>query len=166
MKDESLSDFLNSIGATSDVVQQGFRLYLAELTDDLPPSQMEQILRERAADEVLLDEQLTSLKTSSPQLELVALYFLTEAWGDPLQRESIREALREANSQLPIIEVALLSLVAMYGMYLVATRGKASSKRQTTRAPDGSFTESEETQYANPGTWVKGLVGIFGAPPP
>lgn len=166
MTDESLAAFLRSINATSDVVQQGFRLYVAEVSDDLPPARMEEAVVDEARDAMRLRQEMSQLQESSQHLEAVALYFLSEAWEDPEQRESVKDALREANVQLPIIEVAMLSVVAMYGMYLIATRGRSSSKRITVRGADGSFEEKEEIQYASPMPWVKGLVSLFGAPPP
>jgi hypothetical protein len=45
-----------------------------------------------------------------------------------------------------VIEIAILATVAMYGMYLVATKG--IKKKVVQRKPDGSFTES--TEYAAP----------------
>jgi hypothetical protein len=162
MTDDSLARFLNEIGASSDTVQQGLRYYLAEVSDDLPPTHMEQQLLAATDDPPALQSELYGLQRSDAGLEEAALLFLSAAWEDPTQREAVRSALEEANIKLPVIEVAIVSVVAMYGMYLIATGGKSHVKRRTVRAPDGSFVEDEEVQYASPDGWLETLLGLFG----
>ena len=150
MTDESLAQFLNEINASSDTVQQGFRYYLAEMSDDLPPSDMESELLTAAKDQSELRSELEALERSADGIEEIAPWYLTVVWDDPAQREAIKAALRGANVKLPVIEAALMAIVAMYGMYLLATGGKKSSRRGTTRRPDGSYESNEDTEYANP----------------
>jgi hypothetical protein len=158
----TFTDYLNSIHASRDVVQQALRLYVAEETDFMPVGDMRGELEAATADPTAVSEQLLKLESSSKQLEQVALLYLSAAWVDPAQRDQVRAALDAANKSLPVLEAATLAVVAMYAMYLATTKGKAKEKHTVEHRPDGSFEETSETTYANPTPWLRGILGLFG----
>jgi len=160
-QEQSLADYLNELGADADAVQQGFRHYLAEQTDDLPTEAMRQQLLNAAGDEPLVQSQLIELEQSSERLEEVALLYLSEAWDDPAERDAIKAALIAATQKLPVIELSIIAIVGMYGMYLLATGGKSRTRRRTVHKRDGSFVTEEDTTFASPAEWVKGIVSLF-----
>jgi hypothetical protein len=161
MSDESLADYLNDINASSDVVEQALRYYLAQRTDDLPPEEMREQFLAESADPKRLEQQLALLEGASDQIEEAALTYLSAAWADEEERDAIRNALQQANKSLPVVEIVVLTTLVMYAMYLLATRGKSREIRRTHRGPDGSFTEETETVYANPAPWLNGIFGLF-----
>ena len=159
--EQSLAEYLNEIGATSDVVQQGLRYYLAERSGDLPPTHMEERLVSAAEDARAVEEQLQTLQASSSQLEELSLLYLSYAWDNPAERSAIRRALQGANLQLPVVESAVVAIVVMYGMYLIATRGRSGVRETTRRDADGSFRTVKETTYASPAGWISGIINLF-----
>jgi hypothetical protein len=161
MTEQSLAEFLNGIDASSDTIQQGFRYYLAERTDDLPSRRMEQELISASADERAFLHQLSELEKSSEQLEEIALLCLSEAWESPDERDAIRIALKTADEKLPIVETTVIAICAMYGMYLSATGGKQSVHRRVRRREDGTYEEEETVKYADPKPWIGGIVRLF-----
>lgn len=167
MEDESLAAYLNSIQASRNVVQQALRYYVAEQTQDLPVEDMRELLENEAKNTSDLENQLAELGHSSDELEDVALLYLAAAWADSAERDAIRAALQAANKALPVVETLILATVAMYGMYLLATRGRARETKRVRRNQDGSFVEETETVYADPRPWVANLLGLFrdGTPP-
>jgi hypothetical protein len=62
------------------------------------------------------------------------------------RRRLIWDAFVEAKAKLPVIEVGILAIVAMYGMYLTVTGGV--KKRVAERKKDGTYAET--TEYASP----------------
>jgi len=160
VEEESLAAYLNGIQASPDVVEQALRYYLAERTDDLPPEEMRELLQKQAKDASQLEQHLAMLERSSDELEDISLAYLAAAWADPAERDAIRSALQAANKSLPVVETFILATVAMYGMYLLATRGRAREVKRVRRAEGGSFVEEKETIYADPRPWSN-LLGLF-----
>jgi hypothetical protein len=161
MENESFGAYLNNMQASRDVVQQALRYYVSERTEDLPVEEMHGLLENQAKDVSQLEQQLAMLEQSSDDLEDVALTYLAAAWADPAEREAIRAALQAANKALPVVETLILATMAMYGMYLLATRGRAREIKRVRRNKDGSFVEETETIYADPRPWVTNLLGLF-----
>jgi len=159
---QTLTDYLNSIHASRDVVQQALRLYVADETDFLPVIDMRSELEAATDDPAAISAQLQALESSSKQLEQVALLYLSTAWADPAQRDQVRAALDAANKSLPIIEAAILAVVAMYALYLATTKGKATVRHTVRHSPDGTYEESDEVTYANPTPWLRGVLGLLG----
>src|SRR5262249_53086929 len=141
---ETFSEFLNRIQADSDSIQQAFRLHLSEHTDDPTREEMLAELRSAATSEGELERQLKALQQDPMALEQAALAYFEHAWDDDPQQPSIRAAFEHAKASLPVVEAALLAVVAMYGMYLIATDGVSSITRTTIRNPDGRYVEIEE----------------------
>lgn len=144
---ESLLAFLKDIDADADTIEQATRYYLAERTDDLPYQEMRAQVFAAAADTRQAQELLQLLAVRSDYLEQGALAVLSVAWDEPGQSELIRRALLDAKAKLPVIEASILGIVVMYGMYLLATRGKKRVKRVIVRTEQGRFKEITETEY-------------------
>lgn len=157
MSDEFV-DYLTSIQAQRDTIQQGLRLYLAERTDDLPIEEMQTVLRD-AISESQWQAGLRQLTSDSELTEAAALAVLSADWEDPARRPAIRSALENARKKLPVMEALILVTPIMYGMYLLATGGKKKSKR-VSRDKNGKFV-SEEIEYASPSPWLETLLKIF-----
>ncbi|WP_327687095.1 hypothetical protein [Streptomyces sp. NBC_00467] len=163
---ESLTAFLEHIGADADTVQQAARYYLAEHTDDLDYEEMRDEVLAAAPDAAEAETLLHLLTSHSEYLEQGALVILSTAWEDPGERDMVRDALLDAKAKLPVVEVAILGIVVMYGMYLLATRGRKKHKRVVEHRRDGSFKESVETEYFPPGNPLSALIQLFNQPPP
>jgi hypothetical protein len=140
----SFADFLNETQVDSDMIQQAFRLYLSERTDDLTPDEMTSELRTYATDEKQFDETLKRLERSPEAVEQAALTYFEREWDDESRRPSIRTVFHNAKNQLPVVETAILAIVAMYAIHMIATGGILERKTVTRRRPNGAF---ETTEY-------------------
>jgi hypothetical protein len=112
----SLADTLNQLDADPDTVQQGLRLFLAEQTGDLTPREMLAELQ-AAADPAEIQRFVDQFKADSEALDQAALSAFEGAWSDPDARPAIQQALAHAKDKLPVIELGIVAIVAMYGMY-------------------------------------------------
>ena len=60
------------------------------------------------------------------------------------------EVAVDAKAKLPAIEIRVISVAAMYGLYLLRPGGIQRSRRTTVRRQDGSFEEKETVDHADP----------------
>ncbi|MBV8135579.1 MAG: hypothetical protein JO121_08070 [Deltaproteobacteria bacterium] len=135
-------EFLNEQQLDAMTIQQATRYYIAE-KQELPPTEMRKAI---GAPEDKLDAAQQELEQDPQTLENACLATLSAGWQE--DETIIRNAFAEAKTKLPVIEVAILAVVAMYGMYLAVTGGV--KKKIVQRKPDGSYTETTE-YYASQG---------------
>jgi hypothetical protein len=158
----TFTELLKESNADADTVQQAFRLYLSEQTDDLTPEQMKRCLHKAAADQAELGRLLDELGKNSALLEQAALACLEHGWRDPSKQPAIRLALENAKVKLPVIEVGILAIAAMYGMYLVATDGGIIDDVVTTEKKGESVTTTRKIKR-EPFAPVAAIIGkVFG----
>lgn len=162
MPEQSLAEYLSETQADRDTIQQAARYYLAEITDDLDPEEMRQELVQRAQDPERVDPLLHTLEQDTASVENGSLLLLSAAWADPSQRERVKSVLEEAKRKLPVIETAIMAIVAMYGMYLVETGGVTKSEERTIRKADGSIETVKTTEYAGPTGLLQAVASLFG----
>jgi hypothetical protein len=134
-----LTKFLAEQNADPDTVQQAYRYFLAEVTDDISAGEMKARLAAAIGDPQVVDEQLRRLAADSAAIESAALLILSSAFADSAQAEIIRGSVKDAKTKLPVIEAGILALTALYGIYLYATGGIQPTSVVTTRRPDGSL---------------------------
>lgn len=155
---ETFTEFLNEMQADPDMIQQALRPYLSERTNDLTRTEMLTELHEAATSEEELDEILKQLEHHPDALEQAALVYFEQAWQDDVQKPAIRTAFKHAKGRLPVIEMAILAVVAMYGMYLIATEGVIEITVK--RNPDGSYERTERREPFAP--IVSSMARLFG----
>jgi citrate lyase beta subunit len=141
---ETFTEFLNEMQADPDMIQQALRMYLSERTNDLTRREMVTELRAAATSEEELDRLLKQLEHNPDALEQAALVYFEHAWADDTQRPSIRAAFQYAKGRLPVVEMAILAVVVMYGMYLIATDGVTEIRVK--RNPDRSYEKTEKRE--------------------
>lgn len=162
---ESFESYLQVNGVDQDALLEAFRTYIAERVDYLPPEEMVEEMAAAAGDPSAIDDQLSALEDDTASQIAVANLVLSGAWEDPQQRVLVEELIASAKQKLPVIELGILAIVAMYGMYLYTTGGVARRRYQI-QNPDGSTVE-EEIEFAPPSGPLKAVVGLFrpgGAP--
>jgi hypothetical protein len=137
-------DFLNEVTAEPDMIQQAFRMHVSERTDDLTRKEMLDELRTSANSPEELDRLVKQLERDPDALEQAAILYFEQAWEDESQRAAVRAAFEHAKSRLPVIETGILAVVAMYGMYLIATSGVSELKIR--RKADGSYERTEKRE--------------------
>lgn len=158
---ESLADFLNEIGADASTIQSAVRLVAAEMSDYLPAADMRAQLVDVADDEAAVQAALDTLASDSATLLEADTAALSALWSDPETQPMVRDALLEAKSKLPVIEVALIVLAALYALHMVLTRGVASSETTVEHKADGSWSETTRVVYSDPTGPLGVIAGIF-----
>jgi hypothetical protein len=158
---QSLKELLVDRKADTDTIQQATLYYLAERTDDLSPEEMRQQLIAAVGDANKVDSALRTLENDPLLRENASLAVLSFAWEEPGEAERVQSSIDAARTQLPVIELAILAIVAMYGMYLVATGGKEAEKTRTIRKPDGSLVEEKDTKWVPPTGPLNAIVSLF-----
>jgi hypothetical protein len=81
--------------------------------------------------------------------------FLAEWEHGPAEQDRIMRSFTAARKKLPVIEIGIIAIVAMYGMYLVATGGK---KEETVVNKDGSY---RTIKYEAPTGPIKEVVALI-----
>jgi len=159
---QTFEELLAELKPDADAVEQAARYYLAEKTGDLDPVKMTEELRQAAGDRgTEVDAALSRLEQDSAQLEAACLTVLAAAWEDPAERDAVRGALEDAKAQMPVIEIALLTIAAAYGMYLLATRGQKRRVKVKRHHPDGTIDEIEVVDYESPDAPLNAITKLF-----
>jgi hypothetical protein len=146
---ETFAEYLNEIKPNDETIEVAARAFLSELTDDALPEEMKQEMAKAAQNREDVERALVELERSPQERREASLAFLCWAWQVSENRQKIRDAFRAAQSKLPVIEPIVLGLIALYGMYLLATDGKRKETRWIKHHADGSFEERIETEYAS-----------------
>jgi hypothetical protein len=140
---ETFTDFLNEIQGDPDMIQQALRIHLSESTNDLTHKEMLTELRENVSSAQELDRLLKHLEHDPDALEQAALIYFERAWENDAQQPLVRAAFKHAKGRLPVVEVVVLAIVAMYGMHLIATKG-VTDRRMVERTSEGKYREITE----------------------
>jgi hypothetical protein len=154
-----LVDLLKQNGGDPDTVQQTVRLAMGVLTDDLPPEIMKTKLEEAVANPKLLDEQLQLLTSSPEALDETCLAVLSDLWES--DADTVRTALSEAKADLPVIELTLLAVIAVYGMWLRRTGGVRRSQRVVRRLPNGTIEEETAVEFYDASAPLKAITSAL-----
>jgi hypothetical protein len=158
---QSFEELLDELRPDADAVQQAARFYLAEETGDLDEQAMRaELLHAAGADSGQIDAVIASLEGDSTLVEAACLTLLAEAWDDPDKRPAVRGCLEDAKAQMPIVETAIIAVVAAYGMYLLATRGVKRAWRVTRRFSDGSIEETEVLENESPLAPLRAIMNL------
>jgi len=143
----TFADTLNQIHADPDTVQQGLRLYLSEQTGDLTPREMLAELKAAAFDPAELERELKRVENDPAVLNQAALLSLNSAWDDPESRESVEASLRHAKESLPVIELGIIAIVAMYAMYRAIPAQPVKVKVTTEWDGKGKYVQKKEVEH-------------------
>lgn len=159
---ESLADYLQELNVTHDGVEQGARCYVAEISNDLSFEQMRQVMIEAAGDANEVDKLVETLAQSPTLRTEASLVVLSGDWGDDDKRDNVIGALEGAQEKLPAIEIGMLAIVAMYGMYLLATGGVAEEESTVELDENGKFQLTTKKTYREPTGPLSAIVKLFG----
>jgi hypothetical protein len=152
---KSFAEFVGAERPDSDTVQQAGRYYLAEKTGYLSPEKMQERLVEVTRDPAKVDSALHQFQRDSAAVENALMAMFSAEWElGPAEQDRIIRSFTAARTKLPVIELGIIAIVAMYGMYLVATGGK---KEETVVNKDGSY---RTVKYEPPTGPIKELVAL------
>jgi hypothetical protein len=103
-------------------------------------------LKAAAADPAELERALDSIENDPAGLNQAALLALDAAWKDAASRESVEASLRHAKESLPVVELGILAIVAMYAMYRVIPAQPVKETVITEWDEKGRFREKRVTE--------------------
>jgi hypothetical protein len=158
---QSLDAFLAEREADADTVQQAARTWLTRRSGFLSPDEMRARLDAASGDPEGVSAALALLQRDSGALEAVAREVLEQGWSEPGESAAIARAVDGAKVKMPVIEVGLLALVVMYGMYLKTTSSIKSEHVEERKGADGStqtVTHREMYGPTGPLSMVLGVV--------
>jgi hypothetical protein len=147
---KSFEDFLKERKLSPDTLQQAARLLLAEQTDDLPEEKMRQQMAAAVGDSAAVDAALRALTQNSAALQNAAVAYLADVWNTPDGEERVRSAIEDADRSLPVIEVGILAIAAMYIAYLHYTKGIKSEETTVGLKADGSVVVTTKRDLYGP----------------
>jgi hypothetical protein len=157
--DSTLAAAFTRRKADPDTIHQCLRYYLSERLDDLTTEEMHSELITACGSRA--DDALNEVAEDPLLLENAALLVLSSAWTEAGQPDRILQAAEGAKAKLPVIDVGIIAVVIMYGLYLLRTGGIKRSQRTTIRHKDGSLTETVITEYADPLGPLSALTKFF-----
>ncbi|MDQ3764477.1 MAG: hypothetical protein M3460_23840 [Actinomycetota bacterium] len=84
-----------------------------------------------------------------------ALWVLSHLWYDLDERDTVAAAVTNAQTKLPVIEIAIISASVLYGLHLLVTKGVKRNSLKVQYHPDGSYTETTTTDYYMPASALR-----------
>jgi hypothetical protein len=164
---DSLAEDLDRTGTDPAVLPQAMQYFVAADSDYLPAEHMRDQLVAGGVDEAAIDRATALLQQDAAALERVAGFVLGSAYAGPASRENVQRALGGAREKLPVVEAAVIAIVAVYGMWLTATKGRRTHRRELQHTPDGGWKEVEVTEWYGPSEPLAAIaraVGLGGGP--
>jgi hypothetical protein len=159
------SDLIDELQRTSPdpaMLPHAMRYFVSAQSGDLPPGRIQDALLGGGLTLEQLGEAADLLQRDPVAMESTALAVLQAGWADPGERDLVRGALGAAQAKLPVVEPGLIAIVAVYGLWLIATRGRRSHEHVIRRKPDGSYEESETTEWFGPAAPLEAIAKVLG----
>jgi hypothetical protein len=160
-ENENFEEWSRNAGLGPEDLLQGLRCYISKKTDFLPEGDLQQTLVENGSSEKEVILWCETLAEDSALLEAATIEVLSSNWKDPIERPVIKDCLSKGKAKLPVIEVAILAIVAMYGMYLVTTGGKLSEDFKKRTTANGQEAIDRKTKYSRPSEALIQIVNLF-----
>lgn len=155
----TLTDLLQTEAVDPALVPHAMRYFVSAQTGDLPPERMHEDLLAAGVD---ADRAQKLLAEDARLLETASLAILQAGWEDLSSRETVEGALSAAGSKLPVVEVALIAIVAVYGMWLIATKGRRSERTMIRHRADGSWEEERVIEWYGASDPLRAIASMFG----
>lgn len=159
---DTLVDYLDELEPTDENIEAATRSLVSELTDDLVPRQMLDQLVAAVDNTAALDGELLELGQSPKARRELCLAFLAWAWQHPSHRDRVRKALEGTRRKMPVIELSILALTAMYGMYLIVVSEKGPEVVQEIEQKDGHYKFRTQVKPTVPSSPIGVIQRFFG----
>jgi hypothetical protein len=146
------------------LLPHAMRYFVGAWSEDLSPEQMRDRLISAGVDTAEISRAQELLAEDVSLMEDAALAILQAGWEEPSSRAAVEGAFGAASAKLPVVEAALIAIVAVYGMWLAATKGRRSQHTVIRRKGDGSWEEEQSIEWYGPSGPLRAIAGLFGAP--
>ncbi|HWC35473.1 MAG TPA: hypothetical protein VG650_11690 [Mycobacteriales bacterium] len=159
---EGLAERLTASGVDPSVIPHAMRYFVSASTGDAPP----EAIRERLAAACggsAIDAAVDLLARDPDALEAASLAILSSGWEDPATRDLAAGAIDAAGVKLPVVEVGLICLMGVYGMWILATGGRRTEHKVTRHDADGSWSVETITTWHGVAEPLSAIVQILTA---
>ncbi|TCL88897.1 hypothetical protein C8J38_12017 [Rhizobium sp. PP-WC-2G-219] len=158
----NVADELNAKKATPETILQILDSSVFEVSGDLSPDEMMANLRAAVDDPESIDEALGALRARPELVNEIALLWLSEASQTPDMKNLVSDVIKDADRQLPMMEIGALTLVALYALYILGPSKSTKEKVLIKQRPDGTFETIERTtENADFSQPVRGFISLF-----
>ena len=158
---DSLAAHLNDRKAGSAHLEHAMRFLIAQWSDYKTADDMTAELVRAGVTPDAIQAATSALSSDSALLEEAALDVLSAAWADPDLHQAARDSLDEAATRLPVVEVATIAVAAMYGLWLLTTRGRRRTTRTVRSNTDGAYEETETTEWYDAAGPLRAVVDLI-----
>jgi hypothetical protein len=159
---DALIDELQRTCSDPAMLPHAMRYFVSAQSGDMPPARIHDNLLSAGLSPDQLDQAAALLQRDPAAMEAAALVVLQAGWAESDERELVRGALGAAQAKLPVVEPGLIAIIAVYGLWLVATRGRKSHEHVIRRSADGSYEESETTEWFGPVAPLEAIGKVLG----
>jgi hypothetical protein len=159
---DALIDELRRAQTDLATLPHAMRYFVSAQSGDLPPPRMYTALRDAGLAPEQLDQAVELLQRDPAAAEAAALAILQIGWTEPGEQELVRGALGAAQAKLPVAEPELIAIVAVYGLWLIATGGRKAHKHVIRRNSDGTYEEIETTEWFGPAGPLEAIGRLLG----
>jgi hypothetical protein len=161
---DALAAQLNLGDVDSGRLEHAMRFLVAQWSDFKSADEMTADMVSSGTAPDVLQAASVALSDNPALLDEAALDILSVGWNDPDMHLAARNSLDEASSRLPVIELGAIVVAAMYGLWLLTTRGRRSTTRTTRRQSDGTYEETETTEWYDPAGPLRAVVDLIRPP--
>jgi len=161
MTDE-LEKVLRDSKATRETVLEVMKGTVAELSGAAESEMRASLISAIGNDQFRIFEE--QFRKDPVALGDAAQLYLSNVWSDPVSRPVVRANIEAADENLALVETAILALVAMYAMYLLATKGVLEETVRETKKADGSAVAERTTTKVGFAEPVRALIGLLKSP--
>jgi hypothetical protein len=119
----SAIELLNAKRATPETLLEVMVTSIGELSGDLTEAQMRNAILTAGVSEAEFSRLRLELEHAPMLVGEAALAWISSMSHDPDVAEAIESAINDADRNAVLFETTALTIVALYGMYLLATRG-------------------------------------------
>lgn len=158
---DTLADHLNQRGVDSAHVEHAVRFLIGQWANYKSPDDMTTDLIEAGVASDALYAATAALTDDPELLDQAALDILSAAWNDPDLHAAAQASIDEASTRLPVIETGAIVVAAMYGLWLLTTRGRRSTTRTVRRRADGTYEQTETTEWYDPAGPLRAVVDLI-----
>jgi hypothetical protein len=157
----NIVDILNAKRATPETILQIMDTTVFEASGELSPDEMLTRMKSTAGND-MVDDALRRLQANPEAITEIALLWISDLAETENKHPLLEGAITSADTQMPLLEVGALTLVALYAIYTWGPDKATKQRRRLKQKDDGTREWEEDTDYADFSEPLRGFLGFFG----
>ncbi len=156
----NITAILNAKGATSETILQIMSMTVFESSGDLSQAGMEAELGSRLG-EIAVAKAKDIVGSNPDVVDEIAHLWIGSLADDGEAKEMLQGAIADADTQMPMLELGALTLVVLYGLYLLTADKPTETTTTIKHNADGSYEKVKVVKYADFSAPLRALLGLF-----